>query len=232
MTELDLALPTLAENLALDEALLLHAEAGQGGEVLRFWESPRPGIVLGISGQVEQEVHVERCGDVPILRRSSGGGAVLVGPGCLCYTLVLSYDRAEELRQIGCSYCFILGKLSAALGQGVAPAGTSDLAVGDRKVSGNSQQRKRSYLLHHGTILYDFDLASLTRYLKPPPRQPDYRHHRPHEAFVANLPIDAITLRQRLKEAWPVEGTGKVPMKMVRQLIEEKYGRREWNYRR
>ena len=33
---LDLTLPTLAENLALDEALLLDAEAG-GPEVLRLW---------------------------------------------------------------------------------------------------------------------------------------------------------------------------------------------------
>ena len=33
--------------------------------------------------------------------------------------------------------------------------------------SGNAQQRKRSHLLHHGSLLYDFDLKLIGRYLTP-----------------------------------------------------------------
>ncbi len=40
MRFLDLTLTTAAENLALDEAVLLEAESGRGGEVLRLWPSP------------------------------------------------------------------------------------------------------------------------------------------------------------------------------------------------
>ena len=46
MFVLDATLGALAENLALDEALLLAAEAG-GPEVLRLWEWPSPAVVLG-----------------------------------------------------------------------------------------------------------------------------------------------------------------------------------------
>lgn len=232
MTHLDLTLPTLAENVALDEALLLRAEADQGGEVLRLWELPGPGVVLGISGQVNQEVRLEHCQDVPLVRRSSGGGTVLLGPGCLCFSLILNYETAEELKQIGCSYCYILGKLAAALGPDVEPAGTSDLARAGRKVSGSAQQRKRRFLLHHGTLLYDFDLASMARYLKQPARQPDYRHDRPHDQFVANLPLDSASLRRRLREAWHAEMSDDWPRDLVRQLLTEKYSQREWNFRR
>ena len=42
MLYLDRTLPSAAENLALDEALLLESEAGRSGEVLRLWEWPEP----------------------------------------------------------------------------------------------------------------------------------------------------------------------------------------------
>jgi len=52
MKLLDLTLPSPAENLALDEALLDAAEAGEmADEVLRFWESPQPLVVVGRSSQ-------------------------------------------------------------------------------------------------------------------------------------------------------------------------------------
>ena len=61
MTLLDLTLPTPAENLALDEALLDAAEDGVGGEVLRFWESPTPFVVVGYANKIASEVNVAAC---------------------------------------------------------------------------------------------------------------------------------------------------------------------------
>src|SRR5262245_36170851 len=91
---LDRTLPTLAENLALDEALLIAAEAG-GPEVLRLWRWPAPAVVLGAGGRLADDVRADACAadGVPVRRRSSGGGTVLLGPGCLCYSLVLGMDR-------------------------------------------------------------------------------------------------------------------------------------------
>ena len=148
---LDLTLPTIGENLALDEALLLQAEAG-GGEALRSWEWEQTCVVLGAGGH---------------------------------------------------------------------------------KLSGSAQQRKRSYLLHHGTLLYDFDTSPLGRYLRMPARQPEYRHQREHSDFLMNLPTRRDDLIERLRWAWGanIELTA-WPQERVRQLVEEKYSRPEWIRRR
>src|SRR5712692_8363165 len=156
MRFLDLTLPDPAANLALDEGLLLDAEAGAGGEVLRVWEWPAPVVVLGSGCKLADDVNEAAClaDGVPILRRSSGGGTVLWGRGSLLFSLVLAYERAPELTQIGSSYRLILGRVAAALGlDGVRQEGVSDLVLCGRKVSGNAQQRKRAFLLHHGTLL-------------------------------------------------------------------------------
>ena len=82
MRYLDLTLPTAAENLALDEALLEEAEAAGGPtEMLRLWESPQPLVVVGRSSRIDAEVRVDACraSGIPILRRASGGAAIVAG---------------------------------------------------------------------------------------------------------------------------------------------------------
>ncbi|MBY0525359.1 MAG: lipoate--protein ligase family protein [Gemmataceae bacterium] len=238
MRFLEATLPTLAENLALDEALLLEAEAGRSAEILRLWEFPSIGVVLGAGCKLTEDVDEDACRTdaVPIQRRSSGGGTVLLGNGCLCYSLVLQYRRAPELREIASSYAYISKEMCAALADvdpAIAPAGTSDLAAAGLKVSGNSQQRKRDFLLHHGTLLYDFDFSHVERYLRMPRRQPDYRRGRTHGAFLRNMPTWGAELKNRLRRAWDaVEATDEWPVALVQQLVLEKYGTEEWTRRR
>jgi lipoate-protein ligase A len=238
MRLLDLTLPDAAANLALDEALLLAAEEGTGGEALRLWENPSHAVVLGAGGLVAAEVDVPACeaDRVPVLRRASGGGTVLLGPGCLCFTLVLACERARRLDEIPAANAYVLGRTRGAL-RPVVPAasveGTSDLTVDGRKFSGNAQQRKRRFFLHHGTLLYHFDLDRIGHYLKLPERQPEYRQGRPHREFVTNLPADAATLKRLLITEWRPEGDyAPVPLDRARELVAEKYGRDEWNRRR
>jgi lipoate-protein ligase A len=207
----DQTLPSLAENLALDEALLLDAEAG-GPEVLRLWQWPAHAVVLGAGGRFADDVHEDTCqaDGVPVLRRSSGGGTVLLGPGCLLYSLILRFDRHPALSDLHASYRFIFETLLDGLrphAPQLALQGSSDLTLANRKFSGNAQQRKRTHLLHHGTLLYAFDLAPIPRYLKPPPRQPEYRQQREHVEFVANLPIAVEVLTRVLREVWQARHT-------------------------
>ena len=80
---------------------------------------------------------------VPVLRRSSGGGTVLLGRGCLCYSLVLAYARHPALREIPFSYVYILEHVRSALHSllpGIERAGTSDLMANGCKFSGTAQQ--------------------------------------------------------------------------------------------
>jgi lipoate-protein ligase A len=233
---LDLTLPSLAENLALDEALLPPSEERAGAEWLRIWEWPAPAVILGAGCSLLADVNETACtaDNVPILRRSSGGGTVLLGRGCLLFSLVLPYERAPELAHIGPSYRFILDRICRSLAvPGLQCAGISDLALAGRKVSGNAQQRKRTHLLHHGTLLYAFDLTLVERYLRLPARQPDYRQQRPHTEFLTNLPLDRQTIVERLRQVFGAdEETAAWPGDLVRQLVETKYGRPKWTRRR
>jgi lipoate-protein ligase A len=237
MRFLDVTLPTLVENLALDEALLLDAEAG-GPEVFRIWHWHRAAVVLGAAGRLAEEVDESACqaDGVEVRRRSSGGGAVLLGPGCLLFSLILRFDRHPALSDLHASYRFILGGIRTALAD-YAPslqlAGASDLALDDRKVAGNAQQRKRTHLLHHGTILHAFDPTALARYLRMPPRQPAYRRERGHAEFVTNVPIAADMLVQRLRAHWQAqEACAEWPRSHVDKLVREKYATEAWLRRR
>src|SRR5262249_43560081 len=145
---------------------------------------------------------------VPVWRRASGGGAVLLGGGCLCFSLVLAYDRSPQLRGVRSSYVAILDVVRKAL-MSVLPdivrCGITDLSVERRKFSGNAQQRKQNYLLHHGTLLYGFDIDRVERYLRQPARQPEYRNNRDHRSFLMNLPIDPTRLKELLRSAWQAD---------------------------
>ncbi len=237
MKLLDLTLNTPAENLALDEALLETAEQGeQPREILRLWESPLSMVVLGRSSRVAEELDQAECEarGVPILRRCSGGAAVVAGPGCLMYAVVLSYDLRPEVRLVAEAHGSVLQVLAGALRRlvpGVCCAGTSDLTVGGMKFSGNSLRCKRSHLLYHGTLLYNLPLELIGHCLRSPPRQPDYRNGRDHKAFLTNLGVPAADLRQALIQGWDAdERCSEWPQAETRQLVTTKYSRASWNY--
>ena len=236
MKLLDYTLPTPAENLALDEALLIAAEDG-GDEVLRLWGLDTYAVVVGSGGSVVIDVDRAACAadGVPVLRRSSGGGTVVLGPRCLCFSLVLKYDAAPRLNEIPASNRYILGRVVRALAPVISAAveGTSDLAASGVKFSGNAQQRKRVSFLHHGTLLCGFDLGRVSRYLNAPERQPDYRRDRAHAEFVTNLPASTEEAKRLLVAEWRPGGEyAPVPLEQVAELVSQKYSRDEWTYRR
>lgn len=208
---MDLTLPTPEENLAFDVAWLDECETGGNDEVLRFWESDRTFVVLGHTGEMEKEVDLAACraDGIPVLRRESGGGTVLQGPGCLNYALVLKIPASGPLASVTGTTRHVMKRhrdaLSFMVDGHVRVRGTSDLTLGSLKFSGNAQRRKRHALLFHGTFLLNFDLFLISKYLHVPGRQPKYRHGRPHEAFVTNLEMKAETVKDVLRRAWGAE---------------------------
>lgn len=58
----------------------------------------RPTIVLGIGGKADKLVHLNRTArdGVPLLRRFSGGGTVIVDEGSLFVTFIMNTVRARR----------------------------------------------------------------------------------------------------------------------------------------
>jgi lipoate-protein ligase A len=192
------------EQLLIEQALFKHVEENEATEALRLWESPRPAVIAGALGAVNVQVHETQCAaaNVPVLRRCSGGGAVVIGPGCINYSFILSMEDRPELRDVANSYGLILSPIVHSLGLPELNIRGSDLAMNDRKVSGNSQRRGRRALLHHGTILYNFDIGLMSLFLKNPVRKPAYRGCRDHLAFVTNMPLTRKIIELSLQRAW------------------------------
>jgi len=237
MHYLPLTLDSPAENLALDEALLDAHEAGEiAGGVLRLWEAPSHAVVLGRSSAANTEVNLDACQQdhVPVLRRCSGGGTIVAGPGCLMYAVVLDFDTNPQLRAVDLAHDFVLGQLTQALIPllpDIAKAGTSDLVLAPKssgstaqKFSGNALRIKRNHLLYHGTLLYDFDLNQATRLLGSPTRQPDYRLERRHAQFITNLPATRAALEQVLIKVWNANAPlNSLPQDRITEILRTKY---------
>jgi lipoate---protein ligase len=212
MTLKDLSFATPEENIYFDELLFQLAEKHGRGEYLRFWESPTYFVVLGRIGKEQEDVrlHATTAEQIPVLRRTSGGGTVLQGPGCLNYTFVLSKRNTPALNDLRSSYQWICGKIVEAVGAlGVEAAfrPISDIALSsnEKKFSGNAQHRGKHYLLHHGTILYDFSLEKISQYLNMPKEMPDYRKLRHHSEFVTNIPVIPAAFKAALIKTMPID---------------------------
>jgi lipoate-protein ligase A len=236
MDYLDLTWPTPAENLAADEALLDAAESDQRGESLRFWEAPSHFVVLGHSNSLAKEVDAAACAarNIPILRRCSGGGTVLQGPGILSYALVLNLNRHPDLATVSRANLFIMSKnakiLSSILNQETRLDGVTDLVVAGRKVSGNAQRRKRRFLLFHGTLLLAPDLNLMSQLLPMPSRQPDYRANRTHADFLGTIPAKPETLKAAWRHAWGAHPSPHhLKTLQLQQLVATKYNLPSWN---
>lgn len=197
---LDLSLSNPAGNLRLDDDLL---QAGTA--VFRVWESADECVVLGHSGDPERDAHVGECARIgaPVIRRCSGGGAVVIGPGCLNYSLVLPFEWNPGWRDVAVSMRWVMDRIRAGLRvPGLRREGMGDLALHGLKVSGNAQRRTAHAFLHHGTLLYNFDSQRAERLLKEPVRQPAYRAGRTHRDFLGNLPIGVDEVKARLIDTW------------------------------
>ncbi len=147
-------------------------------------------VVVGRHGRPEVDVELERClaEEVPVVRRPSGGGTVVLGPGQVVVSISLpvpTRGRLEHhLANIG---RWLSTPLSSVAGVAVGVSGFSDLTVEDRKISGSGMLWRRGVLYYSAVILVNADLSVIDRLLRHPAKEPDYRAGRSHLAFVQNL---------------------------------------------
>jgi lipoate-protein ligase A len=234
----ELTLPTPEENLACDEALLDLCEAGGSEELLRLWAPRQYFVALGYANKAETEVNLPFCRSraIPVLRRCTGGGTVLQGPGVLNYSLILRINDSGPCHSIPATNQFILERHRDALaGLLCAPVewrGQTDLAIGGLKFAGNAQRRRRRFLLFHGSFLLHLDLSLVEQVLPLPSRQPDYRVNRSHGDFLINLNVPASTISAALSKAWDATAPlAPIPFEHITRLACEKYSLDEWNLR-
>jgi lipoate-protein ligase A len=177
----------------------LQNEAGEPCPILfRFFETRSVCVVLARSNNPASEVHLDACSAdlVPVLRRRGGGGTVVLGPGCIVFSLAVFahslFQNDLYFRTINQLWADGIQKVC---GISVDQRGISDLAVGDRKVAGTSLFRRKHLLVYQGSLLVDPSWEHISRYLQHPTREPDYRQGRAHRSFLTSLKEHGETRR-------------------------------------
>lgn len=235
---LDYTHPDPVWNVAMDEALLERRNAGGGRALLRFWEPAEPMVVIGRSSRIASEVKLDTCQSdgVPVVRRCSGGAAIVSAPGCLMYAVFLPYTKYPSLKLLDQAHRFVMGTIQQAISRlGIATEfrGTCDLVLRNRKFSGNAMRVTRDWLLYHGTMITSMELSLVSKYLGEPDRQPDYREQRAHDEFITQLPLSANRLKNVLIDEWNATvAVSDWAENETEKLVREKYALRSWNHKR
>ncbi len=241
---------SVAPTLAWAEAQTL---AAPDRPLAYAWVPAQRAAVLGLSQSADRELNLARlaAAGIPVLRRASGGGAVLLGPGVLCFGAIAPPAALGADAGIHGAFRVLLEPVLdvlAGLGLTARIAGVSDLAAtapGEPagrlfKVAGCAQLRKRGGILVHGSLLVTARIEEFTEYLNPPSEIPEYRAQRSHRDFcrtVAELlgatPTPEVLAteleRQAKRRDWQwLTPPDKIPPE-AEALLAEKYARPEWN---
>jgi len=197
-----------AENMARDEALL---EAAEPVVRLYGW---RPACVSLGRAQTEADVDLDaaRAWGMDVVRRATGGGAILHNEEEVTYAVVLPLSWPSLPRDITGSFALMsAGVVEALRGLGVAaeiesvPDNTretlcyvrkqgTNVVVGGRKISGGAQRRTDRAILQHGTIIVRRDEERMARLFGTPREQ--------IEARVTSLEEEGVRVsREKLAEA-------------------------------
>ncbi len=200
--------------IAADLAMLGGVEKG-GTPCFRTWVCASHAAVVGIGQSPAREVDLDHCQahGIQVVRRQSGGGAVVIGPGTLQYAFALPYSLDPALRAIVPAKDFCNRLIVAAIAEAGGPAAVArdesgDLRLANRKVGGVALRRRRLGMLLHGTLLLEADIAVIARVLRHPSREPAYRRGRGHADFLANLgPLDVSSLKRSIDRLLPELGS-------------------------
>ncbi len=246
--------------LAWSEARL--DDWGADAPGIALWVCRDAAVAIGLAQDPERETDagaLEQDG-VALVRRASGGGAVLLYPGVLCWESWAAADSVRRLLDGGepdirRSYEALSRPARSGLerlGVKTVFAGVCDLSVPMpdgtlRKIAGMAQLRRRQRILVHGSILAAADVSILSNYVRFPADVPEYRRGRSHRDFCVTA-AEALGWRRSagslieslsgaiVQEALALGWTACTPPEELappeRRLAEGKYYSDDWNRRR
>ncbi|MFW5858594.1 MAG: lipoate--protein ligase family protein [Planctomycetota bacterium] len=160
---------------------------------LRVFEPHDLRLVLGRAQDPQRELLLDqvRADAVPVHRRITGGGTVVLAPG----SVVVALRAPPWNGDVASCFARINRCLRAAVREccAVEPgeAGHGDLVIpgpgAQRKILGASLRRQRAATIYLGVLLVADLIPLMERYLATPSRRPDYRGQRDHRAFCTDL---------------------------------------------
>ncbi len=180
-------------NLAAEEYLLKNFTE----DFFIIWRSERS-IVVGKHQNALAEINHGFVYDnhIHVARRLSGGGTVFHDPGNVNFTFIRSVKEISEVN-FKVFTAPIIQSLQK-LGIMAYTTGRNDLVVDGKKISGNAGHVYKKRVLHHGTLLFNSDLAKLKGALNVDLSRFEDKSIQSNRSPVTNI-------SEYLKEPLPVE---------------------------
>jgi lipoate-protein ligase A len=250
-----------ARNMALDEAIATHVRSGGSPPTLRLYGWDRPSVTLG-AFQRAAEVDATLCADadIPLVRRPTGGRAILHGneltysfSAPTCPTLecgAFSHGLFSSYKALSRAFEHAFAALglptSTERSRRAAPGHTplcfesasfGEMTAGRRKIIGSAQRRWPGGLLQQGSIPLTLDYTAMERVFGP--RASGARDLMAGlSEFLPSVSIG--DLRQAIVEAFAdAFGIGFVAERPTREeedlatdFMERKYRLPDWTFRR
>lgn len=163
---------------------------------VKVYQPTETAVILGRGSKPDVEINYPAClqDGTPVYQRPGGGCAVVLDSGNVIVSIVLPTEGfVNNQTYFNKLTQWLIHKLETIGIDGVYQAGTSDFAYDGRKIGGSSIQRTKDYLYYSTTLLVNPQVSMMERYLRYPPREPDYRQGRSHKDFVGALPVANAT---------------------------------------
>jgi len=224
-------------NLAAEEYIFKTATVN----TFMVWRN-EPSVIIGKHQNRSREINHEFIAshNIPVIRRTTGGGTVYQDPGNINYSFIYT-DRKENL----VDYRYFtepVVEFLRRLGLNAVFEEKSNIVVDGLKVSGNSAHVFRDKVLHHGTLLFEADLEKLELSIRSREASYDDKSVRSIRKKVANISqllgktmsIEAFinAFITFVSDYWGnlnQSELSETDRDAIRTLITEKYIKPEWN---
>lgn len=185
-----------------------------------------PAIVMGISGKPHEFIDPKKMDatPLPVIKRFSGGGTVVVDENTLFATFICQKDLHDFPAYPEHIHAWAEGFYKVALPLKHFSLKENDYTLNEKKCGGNAQYIRKDRWLHHSTFLWDYKKERMD-YLLMPGKQPSYRAKRSHDEFLCTLSkhfaekkdlFEACTAE--LKRRYPVK---EIPLAQVLKKIQK-----------
>ena len=199
---------TISENYDLPDCDLM--QSGKNLSGLKVWEPEQVLVILGKGSDPQDELREDNIlrDKIPVIKRSTGGCAVIVAPAMFVASFVIPNDPAQKNNEYFDLFNNTLLTAFQKIGvQNLATAGISDITLNGLKTVGSAIYRNKDQVFYHAVINIAGDIDLMEKYLKIPTRQPDYRKNRTHRDFVTSFKtqgyqIEREDFERALKSEW------------------------------
>ena len=176
---------------------------------LFVWQPDQNYLILGRSNSSIDTLNIENVekDKVKILKRPSGGETVFLSPNMLVIAILIPEIQGFKPK----SYFIIINDiiintLEKLEVQNLSTKGISDISIGQKKILGSAIYKKNNAYFYHAVLNIKEDIALISKYIKHPKKEPDYRKGRSHLEFVTSLwqagyKLPVPKIMEALKEA-------------------------------